>query len=88
MIPMLFIFRDSPGGIDNSPFSDGIGTVPQTIIGLTNYFRIFDEPYGIHGKYYLDIFALLLTFYINSYAVSLFRTTCDFTSSIYRRRQC
>jgi hypothetical protein len=42
------------GQMDNSPFSDGAGTVDQHVYGLSPYYRVFDTPFSHFGKSYVD----------------------------------
>lgn len=46
------------GQADNSPFSDGVGTVDQHVYGWFGYYRIFDQPDAVFGKSYIDLSAL------------------------------
>lgn len=46
--------RHTTGQEDHSPFSDGIGTVPQRMYGLLPYYREFQSPFPPFGERHLD----------------------------------
>ncbi len=46
--------RHWPGEPDNSPFSDGAGTVASQAFGAFAYFRVYDQPHDIFGKTLFD----------------------------------
>ncbi len=48
------------GQTDNSPFSNGIGTVDQHAYGVFAWFRKFDQPYSRFGDSYVDWTAVAL----------------------------
>lgn len=39
---------------DNSPFSDGVGEVAQTVYGAIAYYRVFDRPAPGIGHTHVD----------------------------------
>lgn len=58
---ILLYHRHSDGTPDNSPFSNGIGTVAQQVWGLNGWYRVFDNPAGQFGPSYLDWAAVSLS---------------------------
>ena len=58
---LLWNYKD-PGMEDDRPLSGGVATVPQSVWGVTSYYRIFNEPLDPFGASYFDWPAFVLTF--------------------------
>jgi len=57
VLSLLAVFlynRHWEGQPDNSPFSDGIGTVDQHVYGVSPYYRVFDAPLPNFGRTHVD----------------------------------
>ena len=66
---------------DNSPFSDGIGTVDQRAYGVFAWFRKFDQPFSNFGDSYVDwtAFAVNIELVIALTVLLAFALTCSGT---------
>jgi hypothetical protein len=70
---LIFLFnRHTVGRPDHSPFSDGIGTVDQRVVGATGYMRIFDKPFKEYDRVYFDWTAFFVGLEMLAFAIFAF----------------
>ncbi len=69
---LLLYNRHWIGQTDDSPFSDGVGTLDQRAFGLLAYLRFFDQSDPTLGRYYIDLTAFACTIEIGVFMLIVF----------------